>query len=985
MESEVALSNRRDANPVAVVEALIQINNQLHQHEATVGILTYAQQHLGVQLKESRRSLWNMMRDPPSYRYPSAGCSSGEVSIMSSSSQCQAFAKALHYKETESEGALKNRRDANPVAVVEALIHINNPLHQHEAAVGILTYAQQHLGVQLKKSWYEKLQCWDDALKAYTAKASQASRPHLGLDATLGRIQCLAALARWEELNNLCKEYWTPAEPAARLEMAPMAANAAWNMGEWDQMAAYVSRLDDGDETKLRVLGYTASSSDGSTNGTLLRAVLLVRQGSTMKHVNMLKVHGNVWQPSLLHWFLEPLNVLTATWFAFGQLSVLEEVIEYCTLPPMGNPVADLQYFLQVWQALLAVRALVLPPTEDIDTWIKFASLCRKNGRISQARSTLIKLLQVMLAYLKYQWSLGEDHKRKEAFARLQDLAMDLSRTATLQPVMQNALVASSGEPLVACMYLRLGTWKWVLSPGLDGDSIQEILSAFRNSAHCATKWGKAWHTRALFNTAVMSHYTLRCFANIAAQFIVAAITGYFHSIACGAHAKGVDDSLQIIRRIHSNNHAVRELIQSLLVRIGQSLPEAPYVSTSCGIIVAYSLIRNRVDRLRRVNFAAAKQCQWLHEMVLNPPIKVGGLLPLVKNSKLSFIATAEAKPESSALNHLKKSVVQDSDDECKEFVYARTFLQSRSSHLWELLCTIQSLFYDDLASRVVVLLLSLMGAPVQSCKPKLHRERERELNVILEAGATTVGLGPHCLQIETATDGIVRVKGDEFWHMTRVLRLTIHDRVELFDGKGGLVEGCIQNIDQNGLDIVALENPKSVSPHSTQWHVFAAFGTLKGGRADWLVEKCTELGACCVTPLLTDRSLSISENRVDRLQRVSFAAAKQCQRLHEMVLNPPIKIGGLLPLVKNSKLSFIATAEAKPLFSALSSIKKESAGLMIIGPEGDFTERELNVILEAGATSVGLGPHRLRVETATVALLSALMLWCDDQELLKV
>lgn len=44
---------------------------------------------------------------------------------------------------------------------------------------------------------------------------------------------------------------------------------------------------------------------------------------------------------------------------------------------------------------LLAVRALVLPPTEDVETWLKFASLCRKSGRISQARSTLVKLLQV--------------------------------------------------------------------------------------------------------------------------------------------------------------------------------------------------------------------------------------------------------------------------------------------------------------------------------------------------------------------------------------------------------------------------------------------------------------------------------------------------------------------------------------------------------------------------------------------------------------
>ncbi|KAG5585229.1 hypothetical protein H5410_045663 [Solanum commersonii] len=50
-----------------------------------------------------------------------------------------------------------------------------------KAIVGILTYAQQHLGVQLKESWYETLQLWDDALKAYTDKASQASSPHLCL------------------------------------------------------------------------------------------------------------------------------------------------------------------------------------------------------------------------------------------------------------------------------------------------------------------------------------------------------------------------------------------------------------------------------------------------------------------------------------------------------------------------------------------------------------------------------------------------------------------------------------------------------------------------------------------------------------------------------------------------------------------------------------------------------------------------------------
>ncbi|CAH9081884.1 unnamed protein product [Cuscuta europaea] len=149
---------------------------------------------------------------------------------------------------------------------------------------------------------------------------------------------------------------------------------------------------------------------------------------------------------------------------------------------------------------------------------------------------------------------------------------------------------------------------------------------------------------------------------------------------------------------------------------------------------------------------------------------------------------------------------------------------------------------------------------------------------------------------LPSSKGSVVRVKGDEFWHMTRVLRLTIHDRVELFNGKGNLVEGCIQDIDQSGLNFVALENPKLVSPLETQWHVFAAFGTLKGGRADWLVEKCTELGAHSITPLLTERSSSLSENRVERLLRVSFAASKQCQRLHEMSFNPPIKVAQLLP-----------------------------------------------------------------------------------------
>uniref|UniRef100_A0A0E0D633 16S rRNA (uracil(1498)-N(3))-methyltransferase n=1 Tax=Oryza meridionalis TaxID=40149 RepID=A0A0E0D633_9ORYZ len=232
----------------------------------------------------------------------------------------------------------------------------------------------------------------------------------------------------------------------------------------------------------------------------------------------------------------------------------------------------------------------------------------------------------------------------------------------------------------------------------------------------------------------------------------------------------------------------------------------------------------------------------------------------------------------------------------------------------------------------------------------------------------------------------VVRIQGDEFWHMTRVLRLGINDRVELFDGAGGLVEGSIQKVDKGGSDVKLLEDARLIAPDGIQWHVYAAFGTLKGGRADWLVEKCTELGACSVTPLLTERCHTVAENRVDRLQRLVLAAVKQCQRIHGMLLNPPIQIADLQTVVSQSKLAFLASAESPPLLSTLPKSCNEESGLLIVGPEGDFTEEEVNVLKAAGAVPVGLGPCRLRVETATISLLSALMLWSDvhRQETLK-
>ncbi|KAH8968194.1 hypothetical protein BDL97_03G116900 [Sphagnum fallax] len=207
----------------------------------------------------------------------------------------------------------------------------------------------------------------------------------------------------------------------------------------------------------------------------------------------------------------------------------------------------------------------------------------------------------------------------------------------------------------------------------------------------------------------------------------------------------------------------------------------------------------------------------------------------------------------------------------------------------------------------------------------------------------------------------VVQLKGDEFWHMTRVLRLNLNDRVELFDGKGGIVEASLVQIRNTSVELAAVRTCQVLPPTSPHWHVAAAFGTLKGGRGDWLVEKCT---------------------RTDRWQRMSIAATKQCQRLHVLEVREPIGVQSLLPEVAKANVTFLATAGATPLVEAMTGVPKHlEGGLLLIGPEGDFTGEEIQMLVEAGAVAVGLGQCRLRVETAAIAMLATVMLMSDNHQ----
>lgn len=144
-----------------------------------------------------------------------------------------AYAKALHYKETEFV--------VSPEAhVVESLISINNQLQQPDAAIGILAYAQSRHEFELKESWYEKLHRWDEALASYNRKIAEDSS---SIEAKLGAMRCLHALGEWDELSLLCEEQWKSGDADIKTSIAPLATAAAWGLSQWQEMEKFVEAI----------------------------------------------------------------------------------------------------------------------------------------------------------------------------------------------------------------------------------------------------------------------------------------------------------------------------------------------------------------------------------------------------------------------------------------------------------------------------------------------------------------------------------------------------------------------------------------------------------------------------------------------------------------------------------------------------------------------------------------------------------------------
>ena len=229
----------------------------------------------------------------------------------------------------------------------------------------------------------------------------------------------------------------------------------------------------------------------------------------------------------------------------------------------------------------------------------------------------------------------------------------------------------------------------------------------------------------------------------------------------------------------------------------------------------------------------------------------------------------------------------------------------------------------------------------------------------------------------EAVSGAKITVTGDEAHHIRDVMRLKVSDNVVCFDGTGREYAGVIKEIGQKAVivGIIRTSEPKAKDAHT----ITLIQAIPKKEKMDYIVQKATELGANCIIPVMTERTIvdwdqKKRDSSLERWQRISREASKQCGRLDLPEIRPVAGFKEALKAVAGQDLALIAalSGDAISLKNALQGAKPRSI-VIAIGPEGDFSPKEIEEAKASGFKLVDLGRRVLKSDTAGLAVLSVI------------
>ncbi len=231
----------------------------------------------------------------------------------------------------------------------------------------------------------------------------------------------------------------------------------------------------------------------------------------------------------------------------------------------------------------------------------------------------------------------------------------------------------------------------------------------------------------------------------------------------------------------------------------------------------------------------------------------------------------------------------------------------------------------------------------------------------------------------------------EDLRHLSRAMRIKKQEMLFVSDGEGSAYITQVDKVSRACIVLKIKERVAQIKPEELPVKVVLACSIPKWSRFEDIVDKCTQLGAHEIIPLLTDRTLvsgPVFNKKSLRINRIMQSAAKQSGVLFLPRIRSATAFADMLKeashydlcLLPNLSESSLTLKEAIQKLDCHGKLKdKAQTILVLIGPEGDFTPREINEALRCGFHGVSLGESVLRVDTAAISIMGFIRLYFED------
>lgn len=203
----------------------------------------------------------------------------------------------------------------------------------------------------------------------------------------------------------------------------------------------------------------------------------------------------------------------------------------------------------------------------------------------------------------------------------------------------------------------------------------------------------------------------------------------------------------------------------------------------------------------------------------------------------------------------------------------------------------------------------------------------------------------------------------DEQLHITKVLRMREGEEIFVTDGNGNLAKGNLV-FEGKKVSLDVSEIKENLPDFSPKLHIAIA-PTKNIDRIEFFVEKAVEMGISEITFILTEKT-ERKNISIDKLRKQAIGASKQSHRFHFPKVNDLIKFSDFMKNL-NPENTFVAHCNENLKRINLNDIPNLENYTFLIGPEGDFSDKEIQLLADKGIKAVSLGNQRLRTETAGI------------------